>query len=71
MTKRILLVDDERDVLFGMHEYFSALGYAVDCATELEEAQAMEILPAPSQGCASWGSPLPWTTSARATPTIA
>ena len=41
MTKRILLVDDERDVLFGMHEYFSALSFAVDCATELEEAQAL------------------------------
>jgi DNA-binding response OmpR family regulator len=38
---RILLVDDEPPILFALRDYFKAEGYAVDCAGELEEAQAL------------------------------
>ncbi len=38
---RLLLVDDEVNVLVGMRHYFRALGFAVDCATEREEAEAL------------------------------
>lgn len=41
MKQKILVVDDEEAVLFGMREYFSTLGYEVDCARKVEEAQAM------------------------------
>ena len=38
---RILIVDDESAVLFGLRKYFDGLGYNVDCASELEEALAL------------------------------
>jgi DNA-binding response OmpR family regulator len=38
---RLLFVDDEEPVLEAAHEYFEAQGYDVDCARELEEAQAL------------------------------
>jgi DNA-binding response OmpR family regulator len=38
MGTRILLVDDQETILFAMHEYFTILGYQVDCARALEEA---------------------------------
>lgn len=41
MPGRILVVDDEEAILFAMREYFTALGYHVDCARELEEAKAL------------------------------
>lgn len=41
MPHRILVVDDEEPVLFAMRDYFSACGYRVDCAQELEEALAL------------------------------
>jgi DNA-binding response OmpR family regulator len=41
MTSRILIVDDEEAVLFGMREYFATLGYEVDCARELAKAQSL------------------------------
>jgi DNA-binding response OmpR family regulator len=41
MANRILLVDDEEPILSALHEYFTALGYAVDCAREMEEAEAL------------------------------
>lgn len=41
MSARILVVDDEEPILFAIHEYFGSLGYEVDCARELEEAEAL------------------------------
>ena len=40
-TERILLVDDEELIVFAMRKYFEGLGYRVDAAHELEEAQAL------------------------------
>jgi DNA-binding response OmpR family regulator len=40
-TPRILLVDDEEAILFALREYFVPLGYEIDCARELEEAEAL------------------------------
>jgi DNA-binding NtrC family response regulator len=41
MKPRILVVDDEEDILLAIHEYFIPLKYEVDCARELEEAEAL------------------------------
>ncbi|HEX7829844.1 MAG TPA: response regulator [Thermoanaerobaculia bacterium] len=38
---RILIVDDEELIVMAMRRYFEGLGYAVDSAHELEEAQAL------------------------------
>jgi ActR/RegA family two-component response regulator len=38
---RMLVIDDEEPILFAAREYFEALGFLVDCATELEEAEAL------------------------------
>jgi len=38
---RILIVDDEELIVQAMRKYFTRLGYAVDSAYELEEAQAL------------------------------
>src|ERR1051325_693687 len=38
---RILLVDDEELIVLTMRKYFEGLGYRVDAAHELEEAQAL------------------------------
>ena len=38
---RILIVDDEELIVLAMRKYFAGLGYAVDSAYELEEAQAL------------------------------
>lgn len=38
---KILIVDDEEAILFAMRKYFEGLGYYVDCAYELEEAEAL------------------------------
>lgn len=38
---RILIVDDEELIVFAMRKYFEGLGYSVDSAHELEEAQAL------------------------------
>jgi DNA-binding NarL/FixJ family response regulator len=35
---RLLIVDDEEAILFGMKDYFEALGYEVDCARQKDEA---------------------------------
>lgn len=40
-NERILIVDDEQLIVFAMRKYFEALGYDVDSAHELEEAQAL------------------------------
>jgi len=39
--ERILIVDDEELIVLAMRRYFQGLGYCVDAAYELEEAQAM------------------------------
>jgi DNA-binding response OmpR family regulator len=39
--ERILIVDDEDLIVLAMRRYFEGLGYAVDSAFELEEAQAL------------------------------
>lgn len=41
MNKRILLVDNEESILLAVKRYFVRLGFAVDCARELEEAEAL------------------------------
>ena len=38
---RILIVDDEELIVMAMRKYFEGLGYTVDSAHELEEAQAL------------------------------
>ena len=39
--ERILIVDDEPLIVLAMRKYFEGLGYIVDAAHELEEAQAL------------------------------
>ena len=39
--ERILIVDDEKLIAVAMRKYFESLGYDVDTALELEEAQAL------------------------------
>jgi DNA-binding response OmpR family regulator len=41
VTKRILLVDDEEPILHAIARYLTRSGFAVDCARELEEAEAL------------------------------
>lgn len=37
----MLVVDDERTITFAIQNYFTRRGYRVDCAQELEEAEAL------------------------------
>ena len=39
--ERILIVDDEALIVVAMRRYFEGMGYVVDSAHELEEAQAL------------------------------
>lgn len=39
--QRVLIVDDEDLIVLAMRKYFEGLGFAVDSAYELEEAQAL------------------------------
>lgn len=39
--ERILIVDDEELIVVAMRRYFEGMGYVVDSAYELEEAQAL------------------------------
>jgi DNA-binding response OmpR family regulator len=41
VSKRILILDDEESILFAVKRYFTRIGFAVDCARELEEAEAL------------------------------
>lgn len=41
MPHSLLFVDDEEPLLRAMREFFELRGFAVDCATELEEALAL------------------------------
>lgn len=43
MKPRLLVVDDEEAILSAIREYFQPLGYDVDCARELEEAEALLV----------------------------
>lgn len=38
---RILVVDDEPSILFALEDFFSSLGYQVDCAAAADEAEAL------------------------------
>jgi DNA-binding response OmpR family regulator len=38
---RMLVIDDEDAIRFAAKEYFEAQGFEVDCAQELEEAEAL------------------------------
>ena len=40
-AERILIVDDEELIVLAMRRYFEGMGYHVDSAHELEEAQAL------------------------------
>ena len=40
-SRRILIVDDEDLIVMAMRKYFEGLGFLVDGAYELEEAQAL------------------------------
>jgi len=39
--KRLLVVDNEETILFALGRYFKRAGFEVDCARELEEAEAL------------------------------
>src|SRR5262245_59552471 len=39
--RRLLIVDDEEPILFAMREYFESVGFEVDCAARLDEAEAL------------------------------
>ena len=41
MANRVLVVDDDEQLAKGYREYLSGLGYQVDCAQELEEAETL------------------------------
>jgi DNA-binding response OmpR family regulator len=41
MAPGLLLLDDDEDILLGLESYFRGRGYAVDCAREKEEAEAL------------------------------
>jgi ActR/RegA family two-component response regulator len=38
---RLLVVDDEEAIVFAMQRYFTARGFEVDTASEIEEAEAL------------------------------
>ena len=38
---RLLIVDDEESIIFSMHDYFTELGWEVDCARKRDEAEAL------------------------------
>lgn len=41
MAKRILIVDDQDSILHAVGRFFTRAGFVVDCARELEEAEAL------------------------------
>ncbi|HET7436576.1 MAG TPA: response regulator [Thermoanaerobaculia bacterium] len=41
MATRLLIVDDEETIRFAVKRYFTRIGFEVDCARELEEAEAL------------------------------
>jgi DNA-binding NtrC family response regulator len=38
-SRRLLIVDDEQSICFSMNEYFTQLGFQVDTASEVEQAE--------------------------------
>lgn len=36
-----MIVDDEEPIVFSVHDYFTEHGWEVDCAREIEEAEAL------------------------------
>jgi len=36
-----MIVDDEEPIIFSVHDYFTEHGWDVDCAREIEEAEAL------------------------------
>jgi ActR/RegA family two-component response regulator len=43
VKKRLLLIDDDESIRFALRRYFEQAGYAVQCATEPEEAEALAV----------------------------
>lgn len=43
VRRRVLIADDEVPILYAMEAYFEAVGWDVDCAHELEEAEALLV----------------------------
>jgi len=43
VNKRLLLIDDDDSILFALKRYFEHSGYSVECAKELEEAEALAV----------------------------
>jgi len=41
VAKRILIVDDQDSILHAVNRFFTRAGFVVDCAHELEEAEAL------------------------------
>jgi DNA-binding NtrC family response regulator len=41
LSPTMLVVDDEKTITFAIQNYFARHGYRVDCAQELEEAEAL------------------------------
>ena len=41
MTERILIIDDDDQLMKAYKEHFTETGYQVDCASEIEEAQTL------------------------------
>jgi len=41
MKRRVLIVDDETSLLFAARQYLTDRGFDVECAQEVEEAQAL------------------------------
>ncbi len=41
MKENILIVDDDEQLVSAYREYLTGLGYTVDCAAEIEEAQTL------------------------------
>ena len=41
VPQRMLVIDDEEPILFAMREYFESVGFEVDCAARLEEAESL------------------------------
>jgi ActR/RegA family two-component response regulator len=43
VNKRLLLIDDDETILFALRRYFEHTGFTVQCARELEEAEALAV----------------------------
>lgn len=43
MRNRVLLVDDEETILVAIQRYLTTIGFDVDCACEMEEAEALLV----------------------------